>query len=111
MANSDDSRKIWMAYDLDANGASNGRIVRDVTGEPAAGTPDGMKVDRTGHLFGTGPGGVWVMTPEGEHLGTIMPDEVPANVGWGGDGSTLYITANTGIYRVALATSGILPGP
>ena len=111
VANSDDSRKIWMAYDLDDSGASNGRVLRDVTGEVTVGTPDGMKVDVTGHLFATGPGGVWVMTPDGEHLGTIMPDEVAANVGWGGDGSTLYITASTGVYRVVLATSGALPGP
>ena len=111
VANSDDSHKVWMAFDLDESGASNGRVLRDVTGEAAAGTPDGMKVDVTGHLFGTGPGGVWVMTPDGEHLGTIMPDEVPANVGWGGGGGTLYITANTGVYRVALATSGTLAGP
>ena len=111
VANSDDSRKIWMAFDLDESGASNGRVLRDVTGEAAVGTPDGMKVDRTGHLFATGPGGVWVMTPDGEHLGTIMPDEVPANVGWGDDGGTLYMTARTGVYRIALATSGTLPGP
>ena len=111
VANSDNSRKVWMAYDLDESGASNGRVVRDVTGEPAAGTPDGMKVDQTGHLFATGPGGVWVMTPDGEHLGTIMPDEVPANVAWGGAGNVLYMTANTGVYRVTLATSGDLPGP
>ena len=111
VANSDNSRKVWMAYDLDESGAANGRVVRDVTGEPAAGTPDGMKVDQTGHLFATGPGGVWVMTPDGEHLGTIMPDEVPANVAWGGAGNVLYMTANTGVYRVTLATSGDLPGP
>ena len=111
VANSDNSRKVWMAYDLGESGASNGRVVRDVTGEPAAGTPDGMKVDQTGHLFATGPGGVWVMTPDGEHLGTIMPDEVPANVAWGDAGNVLYMTANTGVYRVTLATSGDLPGP
>lgn len=110
VANSDADRKVWMAYDLDESGASNGRVVRDVTGEPAAGVPDGMKVDQTGHLFATGPGGVWVMTPDGEHLGTIAPDERPANVGWGGDGNVLYMTANTGVYRVVLATSGNLPG-
>ena len=111
VANSDASRKIWMAFDLDESGAHNGRVVRDVTAEPGVGSPDGMKVDQTGHLFATGPGGVWVMTPEGEHLGTIMPDEVPANVAWGDDGATLYMTARSGVYRVALATTGKLPGP
>ena len=110
VANSDDSRKVWMAFDLDEGGASNGRVLRDVTGEAAPGTPDGMKVDQTGHLFATGPGGVWVMTPEGEHLGTIMPGEPAANVAWGDGGGTLYITASTGIYRVALATTGKLSG-
>ena len=111
VANSDDSRKVWMAYDLDESGASNGRVLRDVTGETAPGTPDGLKVDQTGHLFATGPGGVLVMTPDGEHLGTITPDERPANVAWGGDGNVLYMTASTGVYRVALSTNGKLSGP
>ncbi len=110
VANSDSNSRVWMAYDLDESGASNGRVLRDVTGDAAPGNPDGLKVDQTGHLFATGPGGVLVMTPEGEHLGTIAPDERPANVAWGGGGNVLYMTASTGVYRVELATNGKLPG-
>ena len=100
-----------MAYDLDETGASNARVFYDVSDQTARGAPDGMKVDTAGNIFATGPGGVWVFTPNGEHLGTIMPDEVPANVGWGDDGRTLYMTAQTGLYRIALTTGGVLPGP
>ncbi len=111
VANSDENQKVWFAYDLDENGASNGRIFYDVNDQMAEGAADGMKVDRAGHLFATGPGGVWVFGIDGTHLGTIMPDEVPANVGWGDDGRTLYMTARTGLYRIALSTEGVLPGP
>ncbi len=111
VANSDQDPKVWMAYDLDESGASNARVFYDVTDQTAPGAPDGMKVDTAGNIFATGPGGVWVFTPDGEHLGTIMPDERPANVGWGDDGRTLYMTAQTGLYRIALSTGGVLPGP
>jgi gluconolactonase len=69
-----------------------------------------MKVDRAGHIFATGPGGVWIFSSEGKHLGTIAPPEVPANVHWGNaDGKTLYMTARTGLYRIRLNTQGIRP--
>ena len=64
------------------------------------GLADGMKVDAKGNVYTTGPGGVWVLSPAGTHLGTIKPPETPANCGWGDDGKTLYMTAVTGIYRV-----------
>ena len=59
----------------------------------AAGVADGMKVDLAGNVYATGPGGVWVLSPGGEHLGTIVTGEVTANVAWGDDGRTLYMTA------------------
>ena len=109
-ANSDPEQKIWMAYDLGPDGVSNARVFYDVNDQTAEGLPDGMKVDTASNVFGTGPGGVWVFSPDGTHLGTIMPDEVPANVGWGDDGHTLYMTARTGIYRITLTTRGEIPG-
>ena len=110
VANSDENRKLWMAYDVNAGGAvSNGRVFADVTTEEAAGLPDGMKVDEYGNVYATGPGGVWIFSADGEHLGTIKPPETPANVGWGDDGQTLYITAETGLYRIKLDTPGMLP--
>ena len=66
-------------------------------------------MDVDAKLFATGPGGVWVFSPDGRHLGTIKPDEVPANVAWGDDGSTLYMTARTGLYRIKLSTRGNIP--
>ena len=111
VANSDANQAVWMAYDLSADGVSNPRVFYDVTGEEAQGAADGMKVDVLGNLFATGPGGVWVFAPDGTHLGTIRPDEVPANVGWGDDGHSLYMTARTGLYRIRLTTQGTIPGP
>ena len=111
VANSDENQKVWMAYDLDADGASNPRVFYDVNDQIGEGAADGMKVDNAGNIFATGPGGVWVFAPDGTHLGTIMADEVPANVGWGDDGRTLYMTASTGLYRIRLTTEGTIPGP
>ena len=69
--------------------------------------PDGLKVDERGNLWATGPGGVWVIGPDGQHLGTIKPTEVPANVAWGDvDGRTLYMTARTGLYRIRVNVAG-----
>ena len=111
VANSDPEQKVWMAYDLGEDGVSNPRVFFDVNDQTAEGAADGLKVDDAGNLFATGPGGVWVIAPDGAHLGTIMPDEVPANVAWGDDGRTLYMTARTGLYRIRLTTGGAVPGP
>ena len=111
VANSDAEQKFWMAYDLDVDGVSNPRVFYDVSDQVGEEVADGMKVDATGNLFATGPGGVWVFAPDGTHLGTIKPHEVPANVGWGDDGRTLYMTARTGLYRIKLTTEGLIPGP
>jgi gluconolactonase len=107
VANSDEKRKVWMRYDVAANGSvSNGRVFADVTAETEAGVPDGMKVDSLGNVYGTGPGGIWVFSSEGKHLGTIKTPETPSNCAWGDDGKSLYITAVTGLYRVKLAVAG-----
>ena len=108
--NSDEKKKVWMAYDLAADGtATNGRIFADVTTETADGLPDGMKLDEKGNIYGAGPGGIWVFSPGGKHLGTIRPPETPANCNWGDDGKTLYITATTSVYRIKIAVSGEKP--
>jgi gluconolactonase len=68
---------------------------------------DGIKVDREGHVFVAGPGGVWVFSPAGTHLGTIDPPEHVANMAWGdADGRTLYLAASTGLYRIRLNVPG-----
>jgi gluconolactonase len=85
----------------------NGRVFFDVTSEKEPGVPDGMKVDSRGNLYCSGPGGLWIFSPEGKHLGTIKPGETPANCAWGdSDFKTLYITAETSVYRIKLAVEG-----
>ena len=111
VANSDPEKKLWMAYDVAANGTlSKGRVFFDVTAEKEDGLPDGLKVDTQGNVYCTGPGGVWIFSPDGKHVGTIKPTEVPANCHWGdADGKTLYMTARKGLYRVRLSIPGIRP--
>ena len=112
VAVSDPKHAVWMAYDVLADGTpSNGRVFMDVTALTPAkkGLPDGMKVDVNGNLFATGPGGVFVISPAGKHLGTINTDEPTANCGWGGDGRTLYITANDKLCRIQTSTRGKTP--
>lgn len=107
VSNTEPTRKVVMAYDVaDDGGVSNGRVFVDGTADDSPGMPDGLKVDLQGNVYATMPGGVWVIAPDGRHLGTIRAPEVAANVGWGDDGRTLYITAETGIYRVRLNAAG-----
>jgi gluconolactonase len=107
VANSDENYRIWMRFDVNADGTlRNGRVFADVSAEPEDGLPDGMKIDSLGNIWATGPGGVWVFTPDGKHLGTIKPPEQPANCAWGEDGKTLFITAVTGLYRVRTSVAG-----
>lgn len=107
VSNSDEKHRAWMRYDLNADGTvSSGRTFADVTAVKETGVPDGMKVDSLGNVYGSGPGGIWVFSPEGKHLGTINPGETAANCAWGDDGKTLYITATTSVYRVRLAVAG-----
>jgi gluconolactonase len=109
VANSDAAEAVWMAYNVGPEGLSNPRVFLDATGWDVDGVPDGLKVDQAGNLFATGPGGVWVISPDGEHLGIIQPAELPANVGFADDGRTLYMTARTGLYRIRLSTTGPVP--
>jgi gluconolactonase len=111
VANSDPARKIWMIYDVKADGAiANGKVFYDVTREGADGLPDGLKVDKQGNLWATGPGGIWAFSPAGKLLGRIEPPEVPANCAFGdADGKTLYMTARTGLYRIRTNVEGIRP--
>jgi gluconolactonase len=112
VTNWDVKRKVVMRYDVRPNGCAleNGRVFFDMTSAPGDEALDGMKVDREGHLFVSGPGGVWVISPQGKHLGTIQAPELPANMAFGdADGRTLYMAARTGIYRMRLAHEGIRP--
>ena len=108
---SDGAKPLWMAYDLQADGTiARGRVFFDaapLVAQGRIGAPDGMKVDRNGNLFAAGPGGVLVFSPNGKHLGTILTGERTANVAFGDDGSTLYITADHTLMRIRLSTKGL----
>ena len=97
-------------YDVKENGSlSNERILIEMKGEEP-GAPDGMKVDTEGNIYCTGPGGIWIISPDGTHLGTINFPEIPANLCWGDkDWKTLYVTARTSVYRIRLVAMGIAP--
>ena len=71
------------------------------------GLPDGLKVDKAGNLFATGPGGVFIFDKTGKHLGTLATGVPTANCGFGDDGSTLYITADKNLVRVKTTTKGL----
>ena len=108
VANSGGAVTGWMAYDLNDKGVTNARVFYDITGVQGEGGADGMKVDSAGNLFATGPDGVWIIAPDGTHLGTIKVGEALTNVGWGEDGRTLFITGRTALYRIRLSTKGEL---
>jgi gluconolactonase len=113
VAQSDSTRPIVMAFAVKADGTLDaGRELVNGLAELKAGKRgafDGLKVDEKGHLFATGPGGVWVVAPDGTLLGTIEMNQPTANVGWGDDGTTLYITSNHELYRVKTTTKGRMP--
>ena len=107
VSNSDEKKRIWMRYDVAADGSvSSGRVLFDASGHKEGGVPDGMKIDVNGNIWATGPSAVLVISPDGRQLGTITPPEDPANCAWGDDGRTLYITAETGLYRVKTSVMG-----
>lgn len=109
VANSDPKRAVWMAFDVLPDGRIGpGRVFFDATSllKRMKGLPDGLKLDRTGNLFATGPGGVNVFSPDGKLLGRVNTGQLTANCCFGGDGSTLYMTAHMFICRIRTSTRG-----
>lgn len=104
----DTERGHIRAFDVSVEGdIGNGRVFAELK-DSEPGRPDGMKVDSEGNVYCTGPGGFWIVSPQGKHLGRVLMPEVPANLAWGDpDWRTLYITAQTSIYRIRLSIPGI----
>jgi gluconolactonase len=96
-------------YDVMPDGTlANGKLLIDLKDAPGRGITDGMRVDTKGNIYVTGPGGVWIVSSEGKHLGTIVAPEQSTNMGFGdADKKTLYIAARSSIYKVRVLTPGI----
>jgi gluconolactonase len=111
VAQSDGRDPIWRAFDLAENGRVTGtRVFQDARpwmGQGLPGGCDGMAIDQSGRLFATGPGGVYVFTPDGEALGRITTGRPTSNCAFGDDGSTLYMTVNDLLCRIATRTQGL----
>ena len=107
----DSEQRNIRVYDVTSDGGiTSGRIFGEEPGGKGDGVPDGMKLDANGNLYVTGPQGIWVWSPEGKHLGTIVLPEQPANLAWGDkDYRTLYITATTSVYRLQMTAQGFIP--
>jgi gluconolactonase len=87
---------------------TNSRLLIDLSGDKAPGITDGMRVDSKGDIYSTGPGGVWIISPEGKHLGTILTPEKAANLTFGDpDWKTVYIAAKPTIYKIRVNTPGL----
>ncbi len=109
--NWNDKKKVILRYDVNPDcSLSNGRLLFDMTHAPGDDALDGLKVDRSGNVYSTAPGGLWILSPEGKQLGLIKGPEDPHNMAWGDDdGKTLYITALTGLYRLRMNVAGVRP--
>jgi gluconolactonase len=101
-------KKIWMRYRVQPEGTlTDAKLLYDATADPRPGAPDGMKIDSEGNLYSAGPGGVWIFSPQGKPLATLLIPESVANLAWAGpDRKTLYIAATGNIYRVHLQIPG-----
>ncbi|HJN39789.1 MAG TPA: SMP-30/gluconolactonase/LRE family protein [Chloroflexota bacterium] len=108
----DTARRVIRAYDVDAEGnISNDRVFFSFQGDTDFHGPDGLKSDVNGNIWTTGPGSVWVISPQGDVLGRIRPPEHPANLGFGGaDWKTIFFTAQTGVYRMPVKVAGVAVG-
>jgi gluconolactonase len=107
----DSQQRNIRVYDFRPDGTlGNGRIFGEEPGGKGDGVPDGIKVDRDGNVYVTGPQGIWVWDAQGHHLGTIVLPEQPANLAWGdSDLGTLYITATTSVYKLQTRARGLVP--
>jgi gluconolactonase len=111
VGNWDEKRKVVMRYEVGLDGVlSHGSVFFDMTAAPGEDAIDGMKVDQKGNLYVSGPGGLWILSAEGRHLGTIIGPKHPHNFNWGdADGRTLYLCAQSSLYRIKLGVAGVRP--
>ena len=118
VSQSDSLKPLIMAYPVLADGKLGaGRVYFDASSLPRLRykeVPDGLKTDRAGNLWATGPGGLLIIAPTspgqpGRLIGRIDTGEVIANCAWGDDGQTLYLASGTYLCRIRPTAPGILP--
>ncbi|MBI1815424.1 MAG: SMP-30/gluconolactonase/LRE family protein [Deltaproteobacteria bacterium] len=107
----DEQKKVVMRYEVKADGTlANGEVFFDMTSAPGDDALDGVKVDQQGNLYVSGPGGLWVLSPAGKHLGTIIAPKHVHNMAWGDeDAKTLYLCGRSALYRMRLNIAGVRP--
>lgn len=100
------TKTLWR-YEVQPDGTlKNGKVFYDFSFTEDDEALDGMKVDKDGNLFVSAPGGLWILNAEGKLLGKIVTPERPANMAWGDDGKTLYMTAHSSLYKIRVNTGG-----
>jgi gluconolactonase len=111
IGNWDEKKKVVMRYPVNADGTlGKGEVFFDMTSAKGEDAIDGVKVDVQGNLYVSGPGGLWILSPQGKHLGTVFGPRHPHNMAWGDDdGKTLYLAAQSGLYRMRLNIAGVRP--
>jgi gluconolactonase len=111
VGNWDEQHKVVMRYPVSTGGEiGRGTVFFDMTSAKGEDAIDGIKVDVEGNLYVSGPGGLWILSPQGTHLGTVIAPRHPHNLAWGDDdGKTLYLAAQSGLYRMRLNVPGIRP--
>jgi gluconolactonase len=111
VGNWEPGRSLVMRYELgDGVTPSWGEVLVDLSDEPGDDSIDGLAVDRDGVVYVCGPGGIWLVAPDGQRLGLIRLPESPHNLTWGdADARTLYVTAETSVYRIPLRVAGVRP--
>ena len=107
----DSLKKIIMRFDVQPDDTiANGQVFIDMNSDKARGGLDGMKVDDKGNVYCTGPGGLWIISSDGKHLGTVLTPENLTNLAFGdSDGKTLYMTGHIGLSRIRLKIPGVRP--
>jgi gluconolactonase len=111
VGNWDAKKKVVMRYEAMPDGSlANGKLFFDMTAAPGEDALDGIKVDQKGNLYVSGPGGLWLISSEGKHLGTIIAPKHVHNMAWGDeDGKTLYLCGRSSLYRMRLNIAGVRP--
>ena len=104
VANSDPAKPNWYTFDVNGDSFSNGHIFYSASGYDSTlkGLPDGMKIDKSGNVFATGPGGLWIFNKEGKLLGKLKFTDATSNCAFSPDQKTLYITNDMNVLRVRM---------